>query len=79
MKTNQLNITVKIELGEPFIKRLSEHSNYNFETVSRNIAENGLKDGKYQVMIVIPKNFSKLAMQLDEKHHQKCLFNIKQL
>ena len=71
MKTNQLNITVKIELGEPFIKRLSEHSNYNFETVSRNIAENGLKDGKYQVMIVIPKNFSKLAMQLDEKTPSK--------
>ncbi|MBX5322297.1 type VII secretion protein EsaA [Staphylococcus caprae] len=61
----------KIELGEPFIKRLSEHSNYNFETVSRNIAENGLKDGKYQVMIVIPKNFSKLAMQLDEKTPSK--------
>ncbi|MDU5911509.1 MAG: ABC transporter permease, partial [Staphylococcus epidermidis] len=54
----------KIELGEPFIKKLSKESNYKFETVTRSIADSGLKNGKYQVMIVIPKDFTKLAMQL---------------
>lgn len=57
----------KIKLGEPFIDRLSGQDKYKFETVSRSIAENGLKQGTYQVMLVIPKDFSKLAMQLDEK------------
>ncbi|MCM3518708.1 type VII secretion protein EsaA [Staphylococcus xylosus] len=57
----------KINLGEPFIDRLSGQDKYKFETVSRSIAENGLKQGTYQVMLVIPKDFSKLAMQLDEK------------
>ncbi|MCU5745662.1 type VII secretion protein EsaA [Staphylococcus sp. SQ8-PEA] len=61
----------KIKLGEPFIERLSYQNKYKFETVSRSIAENGLKQGKYQVMLVIPKNFSKLAMQIDEKTPSK--------
>lgn len=61
----------KIELGEPFIKKLSKESNYKFETVTRSIADSGLKNGKYQVMIVIPKDFTKLAMQLDKKTPSK--------
>lgn len=61
----------KIDLGEPFIKKLSQESNYKFETVTRSIADSGLKNGKYQVMIVIPKDFSKLAMQLDKKTPSK--------
>ncbi|MCG7337701.1 type VII secretion protein EsaA [Staphylococcus sp. ACRSN] len=61
----------KINLGEPFIERLSNQDKYKFETVSRSIAENGLKQGTYQVMLVIPKDFSKLAMQLDEKTPSK--------
>ncbi|WP_323703684.1 type VII secretion protein EsaA [Mammaliicoccus sp. Dog046] len=61
----------KIRLGEPFINRLSQQGNYKFETVTRSMAETGLKNGTYQVMVVIPKNFSKLAMQLDEKTPSK--------
>ncbi|UXU64131.1 type VII secretion protein EsaA [Staphylococcus agnetis] len=57
----------KVELGKPFVKMLSHEDSHDFETVSRHVAENGLKNGQYQVMVVIPKNFSKLAMQLDEK------------
>ena len=30
-----------------------------------------MKNGKYQVMIVIPKDFTKLAMQLDKKTPSK--------
>ena len=56
-----------VELGKPFVKMLSHEDSHDFETVSRHVAENGLKNGQYQVMVVIPKNFSKLAMQLDEK------------
>lgn len=57
----------KVELGKPFVKMLSHEDSHDFETVSRHVAENGLKNGQYQVMVVIPKDFSKLAMQLDEK------------
>ncbi|ARJ50993.1 type VII secretion protein EsaA [Staphylococcus lutrae] len=57
----------KVELGKPFVKMLSHEGKHDFETVSRQVAENGLKNGQYQVMVVIPQNFSKLAMQLDEK------------
>ena len=66
----------KIELGEPFIKKLSKESNYKFETVTRSIADSGLKNGKYQVMIVIPKDFTKLAMQLDKKDTVKNVYSI---
>ncbi|MDT3790893.1 type VII secretion protein EsaA, partial [Staphylococcus aureus] len=61
----------KVELGQAFIKRLANEKNYKFETVTRNVAESGLKNGGYQVMIVIPENFSKLAMQLDAKTPSK--------
>lgn len=61
----------KISLGDPFIKKLAEESSYNFEVVTRSIADSGLKNGKYQVMIVIPEKFSKLAMQLDKKTPSK--------
>lgn len=67
----------KINLGEPFIERLSDSNKYKFETVSRSIAENGLKQGTYQVMLVIPKDFSKLAMQLDEKTPSKMTLQYK--
>ncbi|MFG0931924.1 YhgE/Pip domain-containing protein, partial [Staphylococcus sp. 231237_7MaSpsaltlick] len=61
----------KINLGKPFIERLSNQDKYKFDTVSRSIAEHGLKQGTYQVMIVIPENFSEMAMQLDEKTPSK--------
>ncbi|PHK48486.1 type VII secretion protein EsaA [Staphylococcus edaphicus] len=67
----------KINLGTPFIERLSDQNKYKFETVSRSIAENGLKHGTYQVMLVIPKDFSKLAMQLDEKTPSKMAIQYK--
>ncbi len=61
----------KVEWVKYFIKRLANEKNYKFETVTRNVAESGLKNGGYQVMIVIPENFSKLAMQLDAKTPSK--------
>lgn len=57
----------KVELGAPFIQRLDNADKHNFETVSRGTAESGLKNGTYQVMVVIPEDFSKKAMQLDSK------------
>ena len=57
----------EVELGKPFIKRLAQEDRHKFETISRSAAENGLKNGSYHVMVVIPKDFSKKAMQLDKK------------
>ncbi|AVO03102.1 type VII secretion protein EsaA [Staphylococcus simulans] len=56
-----------VGLGEAFINKLSKEDTHNFETVNREIAENGMKNGTYQVMVIIPKNFSELGMQLDKK------------
>ncbi len=33
----------KVELGQALIKRLANEKNYKFETVTRNVAESGLK------------------------------------
>ncbi|MHD0398638.1 type VII secretion protein EsaA [Staphylococcus simulans] len=60
-----------VGLGESFINRLSKEDTHNFETVNRDVAENGMKNGTYQVMVIIPKKFSELGMQLDKKNPAK--------
>lgn len=57
----------KIALGKTFINMLKNDKDHQFETVSRGAAESGLKNGSYQVMVIVPNNFSERAMQLDEK------------
>lgn len=66
-----------IKLGETFINRLSKEDTHNFETVNRDVAENGMKNGAYQVMVIIPENFSKLGMQLDKKTPAKMAIQYK--
>ena len=60
-----------LELGKLFLNRLAKKDEHDFQTVSRASAENGLKNGQYQVMIIIPKDFSKSSMQLDSKNPTK--------
>lgn len=66
-----------IKLGQSFINRLSKEDTHSFETVNRDVAENGMKNGAYQVMVIIPKNFSKLGMQLDKKTPAKMAIQYK--
>jgi YhgE/Pip-like protein len=44
-------------LGADYVKKIEKDVTYNWFTVSRGIAENGLKNGTYNLLVTIPSNF----------------------
>ncbi|NMO95693.1 YhgE/Pip domain-containing protein [Paenibacillus lemnae] len=47
--------------GEDLVKELKKGADFNWQFVSRQEAEEGMKDNKYYMTIIIPDNFSKQA------------------
>ncbi|XCY62525.1 hypothetical protein ABG811_03875 [Streptococcus iniae] len=46
-------------LGTSYVKSIERDDSQNWSVVSRGTAENGLKKGDYQLMLIIPSDFSK--------------------
>lgn len=57
----------KINIASVLLSSFSANSHYNVETVSRSIAEAGLKNDTYQLMIVLPSKFSEETLALESK------------
>ena len=45
-------------LGASYVKNIERDNSQNWSILPRGAAESGLADGKYQLMIVIPSDFS---------------------
>lgn len=67
----------KILLGNNYIKQIENDKANNWYVVSRGIAESGLKNGKYQLMIIIPTNFSEKVFDLNNPSPEKLSINYK--
>lgn len=52
-------------LGASYIKNIERDDSQNWSVVSRGAAEAGLANGTYQLMIVIPSDFSAKVMDID--------------
>lgn len=66
-----------LTMGNVLIASFVKTTPYKVETVSRAIAEKGLENGTYQVMVIIPSNFSQDALSLEEKAPKRALFQYK--
>ncbi|AYE38837.1 YhgE/Pip domain-containing protein [Companilactobacillus zhachilii] len=65
-----------LHVGQDLTKNLSKSKAMDFHVLDSNIAANkGLKNGKYYMVITIPKNFSKNATTLLNKKPQKMVLN----
>lgn len=53
-----------MDIGKQLSDKLSKNDSMDFNIVSSTKAQKGLKDGKYYMVITIPKNFSKNATTL---------------
>ncbi|MTD40442.1 type VII secretion protein EsaA [Erwinia sp. CPCC 100877] len=64
-------------LGADYVKKIEKDVTYNWFTVSRGIAENGLKNGTYNLLVTIPSNFSSKLLDLDSPAPEKVRINYK--
>src|SRR5690625_1372890 len=55
----------QLDFGDAFVKSLDKNDEQDWYVVSRGVAENGLDRGTYDMMIVIPNNFSEKAVSID--------------
>jgi len=54
-----------INIADTLVKSFISKNNYKVEVVSRSIAESGLKNENYQLMVVFPSKFSEEALALE--------------
>lgn len=64
-------------LGSDYVKKIEKDVTYNWFTVSRGIAENGLKNGTYNLLVTIPSNFSSKLLEIDSQSPEKIQVNYK--
>ena len=57
-----------IGFGDAFVKSIERDDSHDWSVVSRSVAENGLKNNTYNLMVVIPSNFSEKALSINEKN-----------
>ncbi|WP_066074096.1 type VII secretion protein EsaA [Neobacillus soli] len=65
------------EFGNEFIRNVEKDEKHNWYVVSRGVAESGLGRNVYNMMIVIPNDFSQKALSLDSKEPEKVVLNYK--
>lgn len=67
----------ELDFGNAFVKSLDKDEEQNWHVVNRGIAENGLERGTYDMMIVIPNDFSEKALSINEEKPEKVVLDYK--
>lgn len=65
------------DIGESYIKHLEKDTSNNWTVVPRNLAEDGLESGKYQLVVYIPSNFSKKVVDINSVTPEKATVTYK--
>lgn len=61
------------QLGTSYVKSLEKDESSNWTVTSRAAAESGLEDNRYQLMVIIPSNFSSKVLDIDSLTTNKAL------
>ena len=64
-------------LGTQYINSLKDTKDKRYEVVNRGLAEHGLKNHDYDLVIYIPTTFSQTIMEFDKKHPEQLDLNYK--
>ncbi|WP_144555509.1 type VII secretion protein EsaA [Bacillus sp. X1(2014)] len=65
------------EFGAEFIKNIEKDDTHDWYVVSRGVAESGLTRNVYNMMIVIPNDFTEKALSIDSKSPERVVLNYK--
>ncbi|MBA2795202.1 YhgE/Pip domain-containing protein [Streptococcus porcinus] len=60
-----------LHIGNDMVDKMSKNKDLDYHFVSEKKAENGLRDGKYYMIVTLPKDLSKKATTLLEKNPEK--------
>ena len=67
----------EVDFGNEFIKSIESDPTHDWYVVSRGVAENGFENNAYNMMIVIPKDFSEKALSIEDEVPEKINLNYK--
>ncbi|MGR5985689.1 type VII secretion protein EsaA [Bacillus cytotoxicus] len=67
----------KIAFGDQYINNINKDQNHQWYVVSRGVAESGLKNNNYNLMIVIPNDFSRKAVAINSESPEKLTLSYK--
>ncbi|MBM5608750.1 type VII secretion protein EsaA [Listeria ivanovii] len=67
----------QVEFGNQFVKSIEKDDQHEWYVVSRGVAESGLKRDVYNMMIVIPSDFSKKALSMTSDNPEKVTISYK--
>ncbi|MEW9676384.1 type VII secretion protein EsaA [Lentibacillus sp. L22] len=67
----------ELNFGDAFVKGMDKNNDQDWYVVSRGVAENGLEENTYDMMIVIPNDFSKKALSIDSDSPEQVELNYK--
>ena len=65
------------EFGAEFIKNIEKDDTHDWYVVSRGVAESGLARNVYNMIIVIPNDFTEKALSIDSKSPEQVVLNYK--
>lgn len=65
------------EFGAEFIRNIEKDDKHDWYVVSRGVAESGLERNVYNMMIVIPNDFTQKALSIDLQSPEKVVLNYK--
>ncbi|WP_255248236.1 type VII secretion protein EsaA [Terribacillus saccharophilus] len=66
-----------LAFGDAFISSVSENENHEWFVVSRGVAESGLKNNTYDMMIVIPNDFSEKSLNITAEAPEQVVLQYK--
>ncbi|MBC2128062.1 type VII secretion protein EsaA [Listeria marthii] len=67
----------RVEFGNQFVKSIEKDEGHEWYVVSRGVAESGLKRDVYNMMIVIPSDFSQKALSMTSTAPEKVTISYK--
>lgn len=66
-----------LAFGDAFVNSVSENENHEWFVVSRGVAESGLKNNTYDMMIVIPNDFSEKSLNITAEAPEQVVLQYK--
>ncbi|GGJ74573.1 type VII secretion protein EsaA [Virgibacillus salexigens] len=66
-----------LAFGDAFVKSMDKNNNHDWYIVSRGVAESGLTNNTYDMMIVIPNNFSQKALSIESENPEQVVLDYK--
>lgn len=67
----------EVTFGDEFIKSIDKGNDHDWYVVSRGVAENGYERNAYNMMIIIPSDFSEKAVSIDADAPEQVVLNYK--